>query len=171
MNKRLFVLICSIILFQYIYNTDSDCTKELKEGSTHNCADLGTSATNKKCIEETVAEATNKCKEDDILCSEKNSGNLNDDFCRTLTITGADSEKLLCIKGETGCKSETKCDEATGDDDAACNKFPVVTKGNICKKDTTKDSTKCKEVKGESTKNGANNLRISLVFLISLILF
>lgn len=158
MNKRLFVLICSIILFQYIHS--STCTETAIEDG---CTGKETSASNKKCVDGTETN----CIEDDILCSDSSLQNPSDDLCRTLK---TDAGKI-CYKDGTGCKSETKCDDATGDDDNACKKFPVATKGNICKKDTTKDSTKCKEVKEESTKNEANNLKISLAFLISLILF
>ena len=166
MNKRLFVLICSIILFQYIYN--SECTEEDADSSKE-CTSLGVSADNKKCVANDVADATEKCKEDTYACKEKTFENPTDDFCRTLKLDESAPDKI-CIKVGQGCDLETKCDKATGDDDNACKKYPTVTKGNICKKDTTKDSKNCIEVKEES-KNGANHLKISLAFLISLILF
>ena len=158
------------ILFQNIY-TDSACQTQEKGSETPDCNTLATSAPNKKCEEDTSAEATKKCKESDILCSEMKTGSPTDDLCRTLKITGDGSENLLCIKDGTGCKTETKCDAAKGETDDACNKYPVVTKGNTCKKDTTSEENNCKEVKAESAKDGANNLKISLAFLISLILF
>ena len=167
MNKRLFVLICSIILFQYIYN--SECTEEAKE-SDKDCTTLAPSESSKKCVANDAEGATKKCKEDTYGCKEKTFENPTDDFCRKLKGEESAPNKI-CIKVEEGCDLETKCDKATGNDDNACQKYPTVTKGTTCKKDTAKDSNKCIEFKEESTKNGANNLKISLAFLISLILF
>lgn len=169
MNKTLFVFILSIILFQYAYN--SECTDE-SSPSTDNCSGKGTSTPSKKCVfvPGEGEEATGTCQEEIKDCAEITAG-ATDDLCKSLKVTDRES---LCIKDDKACNLIKKCNFATGTDDAACKVFPVENKGYICKKDTTKDSTKCKEVKDESTvasSQAGNNLTFSLAFLIFLFLF
>jgi hypothetical protein len=94
-----------------------------------------------------------------------------DALCKKLTVTKDKENKSLCRIEGTACKEKKKCNFAEGKDDSECQKFPVETEGNACKKDPAENSKLCKEVKVESTKEGANKLKISLAFLISLFLF
>ena len=91
MNKRLFVLICSIILFQYAINS-SECETATKaeDDESFTCDNKATSADNKRC----VAKGTHACEEKDIPCNDANLNNPTDDFCRKLTITEGDSHPL-----------------------------------------------------------------------------
>lgn len=178
MSKKLFALIFSVILFQYVYN--SVCTEKENPNGDNDCKDLATSKASKKCIfvageGEGEEKTPSTCQEDVKNCEEIESG-ATDDLCKELKLLEDD---VLCIKKDNACKKVKKCNLAEGRDDAECKNFPVVTKGNVCKKDTAENSNKCKEVKDESTKSteskastqSGNNLTFSLAFLILLFLF
>ena len=94
-----------------------------------------------------------------------------DALCKKLTVKKDTENKSLWRIEGTACKEKKKCNFAEGKDDSECKNFPVETEGNACKKDPAENSKLCKEVKVESTKEGANKLKISLAFLISLFLF
>ena len=163
MNKRLFALICSIILFQYVYN--SACTDKSSGASGTDCDNLVVS----KPGAQTCVLDGDKCVENDISCDDKKSG-ASADLCKQLKTTSTD--KLCILKGTNACEEKEKCNKAKGKDDAACKDFPVENQGNVCKRDTTEGSDLCKEVKGESTsKSSFYNLKYSLAFLIVLFLF
>jgi hypothetical protein len=77
MNKRLFVLICSIILFQYIYN--SDCSDKKSGASEDICNELSPSSPNKqRCVYN-----NGKCEEKDIKCTDEIS-NPTENICKNL---------------------------------------------------------------------------------------
>ena len=167
MNKRLFVLICSIILFQYIYT--SACQDEAKD-STNACTGLATSATNKKCVEKTASDEDDgkKCKEDDILCTEKKTGNPDNDFCGSLKVTDTDAQE--CVKEGEGCALKTiSCTKRERDaTEAICKKLSAK-EGKVCKLTTVNNVKKC--IEEDAPENGANNLKYSLALLIFLFLF
>ena len=163
MNKRLFALICSIILFQNVYNSDCSAKTTATEGECTNLAVTKPGA-------QTCVLNDGKCEEQDIPCNQKTSG-ATADLCKQLTTTNP-TDKLCILKGTNACEEKDKCNKAKGKDDAACKDFPVENQGNVCKKDTTEGSELCKEVKGESTsKSSFYNLKYSLAFLIVLFLF
>ena len=174
MSKKLFALIFSVILFQYVYN--ENCIGKENPADNEECGALTTTVPSKKCVYvagEGGDPAT--CQEVVKDCGDIKAG-ATDDLCKQLKVSNTG---FLCIKIGEACQEKQKCNLATGNDDAACKNFPVETTGNVCKKDTAENSNKCKEVKEESTKSteskastqSGNNLTFSLAFLILLFLF
>ena len=102
MNKKLLVLICSIILFQYVYN--SDCTSVSSPTSESNCEGVATSSETKKCVFDSDS-STKRCKEVDIPCSEKTSvSERNKDICLKLVA----SEGKKCLYEGGNCVEKIK---------------------------------------------------------------
>ena len=97
MNKKLLVLICSIILFQYVYNEDNvvNCTNVESPTEDGNCVGKPTSLPTKKCEFDSDANPK-KCKEVDIPCSEKISG-ASESICLKLV---ASEGKKCTVEGE-----------------------------------------------------------------------
>ena len=90
MNKKLLVLICSIILFQYVYNTA--CTSVSLPTSEADCVGGTTSSPEtKKCVFDSDS-TTKRCKEVDIPCSEKTSG-ASESIC--LKLVASEGKKCL----------------------------------------------------------------------------
>jgi hypothetical protein len=209
MNKRLFVLICSIILFQYIYSgTVCDTTfeegvtptQELcngRDGSESEICVLNTGGTgcelkakgsvpcaevkagegdsnalclslktnvNKLCLKKSGGGCEEKAKEE-ITCTTITSG-ASDAICKGLQVA-SDS---LCVRVDNACQPKKKCNNGEGNDDTACNAFPVEKAGNVCKSDPDAKG-KCKEVKKESATSSSYSLKFSLALLIFLFLF
>ena len=96
MNKRLFVLICSIILFQNVYNDDA-CTSTASP-SSNACEKITVSET-KKCIYDEDQEI---CIVTDILCTEITSG-ATVDLCKKLK---ASEGKTCTLEGEKCVEKE-----------------------------------------------------------------
>ena len=89
MNKKLLVLICSIILFQYVYNAVCSLVSPANEDNCKN--GVISSAETKKCVYDSVL---NECKEVDIPCSEKTSvSEENKDIC--LKLVASEGKKCL----------------------------------------------------------------------------
>ena len=208
MNKRLFVLICSVILFQYIYNSDCstddsttensgcnakavtadsgkicvlkgegpgceekekgevDCAKvEAVEGASDAlCLSLRTTANN-LCLKKNAVNGCEEKAKGEISCTTITSG-ASDAICKGLQVA-SDS---LCVKVDNACQPKKKCNNGEGNDDAACNAFPVEKAGYVCKSDPDAKG-KCKEVKKESATSSSYSLKFSLALLIFLFLF
>ena len=101
MNKKLLVLICSIILFQYVYNTA--CTSVSLPTSEADCVGGTTSSPEtKKCVFDSDS-TTKRCKEVDIPCSEKTSVS-DEDICLELVA----SEGKKCLYEDGKCVEKIK---------------------------------------------------------------
>ena len=98
MNKKLLVLICSIILFQYVYNAVCSLVSPANEDNCKN--GVISSAETKKCVYDSVL---NECKEVDIPCSEKTSG-ASESICLKLVA----SEGKKCLYEDGKCVEKIK---------------------------------------------------------------
>lgn len=163
MNKRLFVLICSIILFQYIYN--SDCTDATTETEKSVCNGKAVDDSTNICVLKTGGGCEEKAK-GDVPCEDVEAG-ASDALCKGLKVT---DDTYLCLKEGDACKQKKKCKEGKGNDDATCKTFAVETAGNVCKNDPD-EKDKCKEVKDESATSSSYSLKFSLALLIFLFVF
>lgn len=106
MNKKLFVLICSLILFQYA-KSESDCSKKVKEGDTTlDCIGVETSDnTIYKCVIN-----GDKCEEQLMSCTEKKPDVTDEKICQKLTIGKGkvcklDKTKKECIEEDDPSKN------------------------------------------------------------------
>ena len=170
MNKRLFVLICSVILFQYIYN-DNPCkpTEEtITEFTKAVCNERDGDGETKICVLEVNGEgAATGCKlevKGSVPCEDVVVGATND-LCQALKLDNTDDYK--CVKDGTACKKKIKeCKEGKGSSDDECKKFSTAS-GYVCKQDPdSKTDKKCKEFTSSSY-----SLKCSFALLIFLFLF
>ena len=147
----------------------TECAEQVKD-----CNELTTGANAELCSQlPSKTQGKNACYFDGTKCDETNDCEdvtigATDALCKKLTVT-KDIENSLCRIEGTACVEKKKCNLADGKDDSECKNFAVETEGNICKKNPD-ENNKCKEVKDESAKEGANGLKISLALLISLFL-
>ena len=107
MNKKLFVLICSLILFQYAKSDDSECSKKVKDGDTAlECTGLETSdATIYKCVIN-----GNKCEEQLMSCTEEKPAITDEKKCQKLSVGKGkvcklDKDKKQCIEEDEPSKN------------------------------------------------------------------
>ena len=159
MNKRLFVLICSVILFQYIYN-DNPC---VVDGETF--TEPTKSLCNQRDGENSqicVAKYDDSNPPTQVGCELKEKGNVpcgeveagaSDPLCMSLKTT--DNTKV-CLKDSEACKetakSDTNCEEVkAGASDALCKSLLKTDDTFLC----VKDGNACKEKK--KCKNGEGN--------------
>ena len=169
MNKRLFVLICSVILFQYIYNTTCDEDKGADETFSKSLCNQRDGQNSQICVAkyegegETRSQVGCELKEKgSVPCEEVESG-ASDALCKSLQKT---DNNHLCVKDGNACTEKQKCKGSTGTSDTDCQKYAVETAGYVCKK--VQNENKCTEEKATSS---SYSLKFSLALLIFLFLF
>jgi hypothetical protein len=106
MNKKLFALICSLILFQYV-KSESDCAKKEKVGDTELvCTGETTSDANiYKCVVN-----GNKCEEKLMTCTEEKPDITDEKICQKLSVGKGkvcklDKTKKECIEEDDPSKN------------------------------------------------------------------
>jgi hypothetical protein len=94
MNKRLFVLICSVILFQYIYN--SACTEETEETENSVCnAKAVTADSGKICVLKGEGPGCDEKAKGEVDCAKVEAvEGASDALCLSLRTTANN----LCLK-------------------------------------------------------------------------
>jgi hypothetical protein len=125
MNKRLFVLICSIILFQYIYS-DTACDATFEEGvtPTQELCNGRVGSDSEICVLNTGGTECTLKEKGSVPCGEVKAGEgENNDLCLSLR---TNVNKLCLKKSGGGCeekaKGEITCSTiSSGADDAICN--------------------------------------------------
>ena len=100
MNKKLFVLICSLILFQYINNACT--TKTDLETNEVSCDGTPTDGNTKVC-----ELKNNECVERTLSCTEKKTG-ATDEICGKLSVGNGKVCKKDTAKDSTKCIEEDK---------------------------------------------------------------
>lgn len=138
MNKRLFVLICSVILFQYTYNSDCSTDETATEKSV--CFGKAVDDSTNICILKSPGPGCEEKAKGEVPCEDVESG-ASDALCISLQTT------KLCLKEGNACKekekSNTNCEDVkAGATDALCgelkldntNDYNCVKDGNACKK-------------------------------------
>ena len=164
MNKRLLVLICSIILFQYIYSGTA-CDATFEEGVTPTqalCNQRDGSGT-KICVVKLEGEpaAATGCELKErgtVPCGDIEAGS-SDALCMSLAIS---ADTKVCLKASDACtekaKSSTNCEEVkAGASDALCKVLLIdeedaVKETYLCVKegDACKKKKKCKDGNGNN---------------------
>ena len=161
MNKTIFFIILSIILYQYICGEDPteqpNCLDKQEDASIteqNQCDSFGVTSETKKC----VLKSGGGCEEKDMVCTEKTS-DATDSICALFHSTVNNG---ACINNEGSCEETNICNKVKeGATNALCLKLitndeesPVcISDGKECKK--TKE---CEEVVSDATQSICSKL-------------
>jgi hypothetical protein len=110
MNKKLFVLICSLILFQYINST---CENPTGEEGSKTCA-ASTESDTKVCELNSAGDA---CVERILSCAEKTEG-ATEEICKKLTV---EEGKVCKVADAENNKKKCKVESAPSEDKNGAN--------------------------------------------------
>ena len=155
MNKTIFFILLSIILYQYKCNGDpttteqGNCLDEKEATEQTVCDSLKVTSVTKKCVLKSEGKG---CEEKDMICTEKTSG-ATDSICAKFHSTVNDG---ACVNNEGMCKETNICDEVKeGATNAICLKLITNDEElSVCIVDNEgcKKTKECEEVGFDATQ-------------------